>query len=175
MKGQPDYEFVNRFTHNGVMLFKPSRDELGISVWYPLEFLNQHNDLEYSLRWVYAEGVPMNSFTLINSLVEEKPDLKKIEDHLESQGMFPLNMLFATSDGDHGYHMTGTFPKRKYNVGHGVYPKKGWLKENQWEGIVPKSEHPRIYNPESGIIVSANNFATSKNCKNGITHAFSFT
>jgi len=49
------------------------------------------------------------------------------------------------------------------------------LKENQWEGIVSSKEHPRLYNPESGIIVSANNLATTKNYKHGVSHAHSFT
>ena len=49
------------------------------------------------------------------------------------------------------------------------------MKDNLWQGFVPASEHPRLYNPESGIIVSANSLVTSKNCKNGISHAFSFT
>jgi hypothetical protein len=39
-------------------------------------------------------------------------------------------MNFVTKNGDIGYHMVGLFPKRKYEVGQGVYPKKGWLKEN---------------------------------------------
>lgn len=83
-------------------------------------------------------------------------------------------MNFVTAAGDIGYHMTGIFPKRKYKVAQGVYPKKGWLKENQWEGLIDTKEHPRIYNPKRGFIVSANNFVASKNSKWGISHAFSF-
>lgn len=70
--------------------------------------------------------------------------------------------------------MTGKFPKRKYNVLHGSYPKKGWLKENQWEGIITAKEAPHVLNPKSGYIASANNFATSKNTKYGLSHGFSF-
>lgn len=35
-------EFIleNRFTHNGVILAKPDKDEVGYSVFFPLEFLN---------------------------------------------------------------------------------------------------------------------------------------
>lgn len=71
--------------------------------------------------------------------------------------------------------MTGIFPKRKYNVVHGCIPKKGWLKENQWEGILYPKDMPHVVNPASGIIASANNFATSKHIKYGISHAFSFS
>jgi hypothetical protein len=40
------------------MLYKPERDDMGMAVWFPLEFLNQNNDLDYSMRWVYAVDHP---------------------------------------------------------------------------------------------------------------------
>lgn len=86
--------------------------------------------------------------------------------------MFPLNFIYATNDGDIGFHLTGLFPKRKYHVAHGTYVKKGWLPENQWEGFIDPKDHPRVRNPKSGIVVSANNLATSKHAKYGVTHAF---
>lgn len=84
-------------------------------------------------------------------------------------------MVFVTQNGDIGYQMTGTFPKRKYNVVHGAYPKKGWLKDNFWVGKLYPKDMPHVLNPASGIIASANNMATSKNIKYGLSHAFSFT
>lgn len=170
-----DYTFEFKYTHHGVMLYKPSKDDLGFSVWFPLEFLNQNNELQYSMRWVYSEGYPTRAYQMTKELVSNKPSLKDVEVFMEAQNMFPLNMMFVTSGGDIGYHMSGMFPKRKYNVHQGVYPKKGWLKENLWQGFIDPKEHPRLYNPESGFIVSANNFVASKNCKHGLSHAFSFT
>lgn len=140
------YDF--KFTHHGALLYKPTRDDLGFSVWFPLEFLNQNNDLNYSIRWVYGEDVPNKIYSMSKELVSLNPDLEKLEQFLENQNMFPLNMNFVTSKGDIGYHMTGLFPKRKYMVGHGVYPKKGWMKENLWQGFVSPKEHPRLYNPK---------------------------
>jgi penicillin amidase len=55
-----------------------------------------------------------------------------------------------------------------------VYPKKGWLKENQWLGAIPNEELPKLLNPKKGYIVSANNLITTKNVLHGISHAFSF-
>ncbi len=68
--------------------------------------------------------------------------------------------------------MTGLFPKRKYAVTQGVYIKKGWLPENQWDGFLSPKDYPRLVNPKSGYFVSANNLVTSKNAKFGISHAF---
>ena len=125
-----DFTYEYKFTNNGPLLFKPKKDDIGFSVWFPLEFLNQNNDLDYSLWWVYDRGVPSRSFSIVKELFEDKPNMANIERLLELQTMYPMNVMFVTSDGDIGYHMTGLFPKRKYNVGQGVYPKKGWLKEN---------------------------------------------
>src|SRR5438105_1024799 len=83
-------------------------------------------------------------------------------------------MVFTTSTGDIGYKMGGSFPLRKYNVGYGTYPKKGWLKENQWDGIIQNAELPKVVNPTKGYVVSANNIASTKHIKHGISHAFSF-
>jgi penicillin amidase len=71
--------------------------------------------------------------------------------------------------------MTGQFPKRKYDVVHGIFPKKGWMKENQWEGFLFPKDMPRLLNPASGIIASANNMITTKNFNHGVSHSFSFT
>ena len=87
---------------------------------------------------------------------------------------FPLNVVFVASNGDIGYAMTGLHPQRKHNVVHGVYPKKGWLKENQWVGLINNKLLPRVLNPKAGYIVSANNLITSSNTKFGISHSFSF-
>jgi penicillin amidase len=109
--------FDYKFTHNGVLLHKPSKDELGFSIWFPLEFLNQNNDLNYSLRWIYSDDVPTKVYSISKELFQSKPSLARMEKFLENQNIFPLNMNFVTKDGHIGYHMTGLFPKRKYNVG----------------------------------------------------------
>ena len=63
---------------------------------------------------------------------------------LERKVMFPLNIVYVTEEGDIGYHLTGLYPKRKYKVPHGSYPKKGWLPENQWDGFESTKLHPRV-------------------------------
>lgn len=69
----------------------------------------------------------------------------------------------------------GIIPKRKHNVASGVYPKIGKNPDNKWQGRVPIDEMPILINPQSGYIVSTNNFVTSSNVQNGISHAFTFT
>ncbi|MCP5372791.1 MAG: penicillin acylase family protein [Hyphomicrobiales bacterium] len=42
-------------------------------------------------------------------------------------------------------------------VGHGWVPKPGWTGEADWTGTIPFEELPQAFNPESGILVNANN------------------
>lgn len=39
-----DVELEYSFTKNGVVMFKPDKDEMDFSLWFPLEFLNQNED-----------------------------------------------------------------------------------------------------------------------------------
>ena len=49
---------------------------------------------------------------------------------------FVINFVFVLESGDIGYTPGGVFPKRKHNVPHGVYLKRGDQIENQWEGLI---------------------------------------
>ncbi len=67
------------------MLFKPSKDDIGYSLWFPLEFLNQNNDLNYSLRWVYEEPLePITVYTTSKELFNKNPTLEGIEKFMEA-------------------------------------------------------------------------------------------
>lgn len=85
----------------------------------------------------------------------------------------PLNMLFATANGDIGYAPGVVFPDRKYKVTHGSFPKQGWKQENSWLGFVDADELPHLVNPASGFIGSCNNRISSERVQHGLTHAHS--
>ncbi|MBV7333906.1 penicillin acylase family protein [Chloroflexi bacterium TSY] len=77
-------------------------------------------------------------------------------DHaLADWGAAPQNFVYADVNGYIGYVMGGNIPKRERNVG--LLPAPGWTGEHEWMEMIPHDELPRITNPESGIIVTANN------------------
>lgn len=125
------------------------------------------------MRWVFSQSQPI-IFHQLRQFAEKNMTGMEFLELMNEQRQFPLNLVFTTSNGDIGYKMTGSFPLRKYNVGFGTYPKKGWMKENQWDGIIPNEELPKLVNPERGYVISTNNLVTSKHIKHGISHAFSF-
>ncbi len=64
------------------------------------------------------------------------------------------NFVYADIDGNIGYHVAGPVPVRE-GCG-GDIPADGTLGTCRWTGTIPYDELPHVYNPESGIIVSAN-------------------
>lgn len=65
------------------------------------------------------------------------------------------NLLYADVDGNIGYQMPGNVPVR--SKGDGRLPVPGWTGEYEWTGYIPFEEHPFVFNPPSGYIVTANN------------------
>jgi acyl-homoserine lactone acylase PvdQ len=131
--------------------------------------------LNYSIKWVYDQGLPTNAFSLKKELLDiESFDISQSTKYFESATMFPLNLVYATYDGHIGYHMNGLFPKRPYQVQWGVYPKKGWLAANYWSEFIHPKDLPRMQDPAEGFLVSANNIVNSKRSRNGISHGFAF-
>lgn len=64
------------------------------------------------------------------------------------------NLVYADVDGNIGYQVPGRVPVRR-SAG-GQYPAIGWTSDADWIGWVPFEDMPTIYNPESGVIATAN-------------------
>nr|HRJ42414.1 penicillin acylase family protein [Caldilineaceae bacterium] len=68
------------------------------------------------------------------------------------------NFVYADVDGNIGYRLAGDIPIRR--AGLGLLPAPGWTDEYEWTGIIPHDELPTVFNPPSGLIVTANNKLT---------------
>ncbi|WP_435107961.1 penicillin acylase family protein [Nocardiopsis synnemataformans] len=64
------------------------------------------------------------------------------------------NLVYADDEGNIGYQAPGLVPVR--GEGDGRYPAPGWDSDYDWQEYVPFDELPSVYNPESGVIVTAN-------------------
>jgi penicillin amidase len=82
-------------------------------------------------------------------------DCKQIEAALNHYIGFPMNFVYADVDGHIGWWAQGRYPIRK--TGHGTVPQEGWTGSGDWIGYIPPSETPHVYDPASGLIVTANN------------------
>ena len=66
--------------------------------------------------------------------------------------------VFADCHGNIGYRLAGAVPIRR--SGNGLVPAPGWDSSYAWNGVIPDDELPRLLNPASGMIVTANNKIT---------------
>ncbi|MBI2677571.1 MAG: penicillin acylase family protein [Candidatus Koribacter versatilis] len=65
-----------------------------------------------------------------------------------------LNVVYADVDGHIGYQATGMIPIR--NGWDGNLPVSGADDTHEWSGNIPFAELPQVYDPESGILATAN-------------------
>ncbi|CAN5409850.1 penicillin acylase family protein [soil metagenome] len=72
------------------------------------------------------------------------------------------NVVYADRDGHIGYQAAGLVPIRKSGNG-GRLPSAGWRPENDWTGeYVPYDGLPNVLDPDSGVIVTANQAVTEQ-------------
>ncbi len=62
---------------------------------------------------------------------------------------------YADTRGNIGFHLAGRIPQRTQNLG--LLPASGWDPAYDWGPPIPQEQLPQLYNPESGLIVVANN------------------
>jgi len=64
------------------------------------------------------------------------------------------NFVYADVDGDIGYRMSGLLPLR--DPANHTVPVGGSTSAHDWHGYVPQSQMPRLFNPPSHAIATAN-------------------
>ncbi len=114
-------------------------------------FITDENH-SYAMRWAAAEPSGFQfPFLDINRA-------RNWEEFKASIARFPgpgQNFVYADTDGNIGYHATGRLPIRSENC-MGDVPSDGASGECEWRGFIPFDELPQLYNPPSGMIVTAN-------------------
>ncbi|HXE90445.1 MAG TPA: penicillin acylase family protein [Terriglobales bacterium] len=68
------------------------------------------------------------------------------------------NVVYADVDGHIGYQATGRIPIRR--SGDGAVPVSGATRDHDWIGYVPYEELPRVFDPPTGILATANGRVT---------------
>lgn len=108
------------------------------------------NQQYYALSWT-AASAPF-SFPFLNI-----DRARNWQEFTEALAHFPgpaQNFVYADVDGNIGYHAAGEVPIRKNYMGD--VPVDGSSGEYEWDGYIPFDQLPSLYNPPSGIIITAN-------------------
>jgi penicillin G amidase len=120
-----------------------------------------------SLRWTANE--PSREFRCLFG-VNQARNWHEFLDSLAYQSAPTLNYVYADCHGNIGYSLAGKIPLRRRIPS--LLPLDGWIQDNNWQGYVPFSELPRIYNPPEGIIATANNRIVDASYPHYLSHFF---
>lgn len=109
-----------------------------------------------ALRWTLYDGLHMPFFDV--DTAQNWDDFRKAFSQLDAPGQ---NVVYADVDGNIGYQTTGHIPIRA--AGDGSLPVSGADDAHEWKSYIPFDKLPRVYNPSSGIIATANGRITPDN------------
>ena len=138
VKGRAEPEVLEvRSTHHGPIV----NEALGADEAEPL-----------ALRWLTLDEPTAFAGMFELHSIESGPELvAKLEGHTAPAS----NLIWADRHGSIGYKLIGRLPLRK--GGCPDLPKPGWTGEFEWTGTIPYEELPETVDPESGLLVTANN------------------
>ena len=106
----------------------------------------------YSLRWSLLDPATLQTGGIFN--VNRARNWKEFTIALSSYRGPTQNFVYADIDGHIGYYGAGWIPIRK--SGDGSVPYDGATDDGEWTGFIPFAKLPHLYDPPSGMIVTAN-------------------
>ena len=80
------------------------------------------------------------------------------------------NIVYADSTGNIGYYAAGLVPIR--NSGDGSVPYDGAKDDGEWTGFISFEKLPHLFNPPSGIVVTANQRIVGTDYPYFLTHSW---
>jgi penicillin amidase len=133
----------------GVKGRKPVQSDTWLTAHGPV-FLNDEGN-NYSLRWAAAEAATLEFPFLALDRAANWEEFNQALRRYPGPGQ---NFVYADVDGNIGYHAAGMLPIRQGC--RGDVPADGDKDDCLWSGTIPYDDLPQVFNPESGIITSAN-------------------
>lgn len=129
-----------------------SPQELNIreTVWGPVLDDRSYPDGELALRWLAHQPDAVNLRQLELETARSVDEAMAIANRM---GMPPQNFVCGDSDGNIGWTIAGQIPVRAEF--DSTIPAD-WSAANGWTGWLDADEYPRVVNPESGRIWTAN-------------------
>jgi len=129
---------------------EPETLEVISTIWGPI-IDNDHRGRRRALRWIAhdTESVNLNVVRL-----EKASSVTEALDIAAQCGIPPQNMVCADRDGHIGWTIMGRIPRR---IGFNGQTPESWADGTcRWDGWLEKEEYPRILDPPSGFLWTAN-------------------
>ncbi len=126
--------------------------------------VHRENDKAYAMRWTALEpGGLSNTYSWLGKAQNWK-EFREALSHVWGPGQ---NVIYADVDGNIGYTLAARVPIRK--KGRGTVPVPGDSDDYEWTGYIPFEDMPQSFNPDSGLIVTANARVTGPDYKPYLT------
>ena len=122
----------------------------------------------YALRWTALD--PTRNRADSTFQLNRARNWKEFSKALETFTAPTQNVVYADVDGHIGYHAAGIVPIRK--SGDGSVPYDGSTDEGEWVSYIPIDKLPQVYDPPSGIIVTANQRIVGTDYPYFLTHSW---
>jgi penicillin amidase len=140
IKGKPNVSVDLKFTRHGPVLW---------------EDLVSHRAL--ALRWVGAE--PGTAGYMASLTMDRVRNWQEFEEAVKRWKLPTHNIVYADIEGNVGEHSVGMAPIRKNFTGTMPIPGDAGY---EWAGWVPVQELPHQFNPQRGLVVTANQRMTAE-------------
>ena len=125
---------------------------------------NEHGILEgepgengYYLNFAWS-GLKASTAKSVNNILKipQAKNAAEAMNYFAGLSFAPFNWTMADTAGNIGYQLSGLFPKKAENTS-GLLPYLGWDESQSWQGMTPPDQNPKAFNPEDGLIITANN------------------
>lgn len=123
----------------------------------------------FALRWT-ALDPQLESVSAFYKLNHAR-NWKEFCEGLKTYAGATQNFVYADVDGHIGYYGAGYIPTRK--SGDGSVPYDGSKDDGEWTGYIPFDKLPHVYDPPSGMIVTANARIVGRDYPYHLTNAWS--
>jgi penicillin amidase len=126
----------------------------------------EKDSARYALRWTALDAKLQNiaGFHALN----RARNWTEFREALSSYTGPMQNMVYADADGHIGYYAAGRVPIRK--SGDGSTPYDGSTDAGEWLGYIPFDQLPHLFDPPSGLIVTANQRIVGRDYPYFLTH-----
>lgn len=112
----------------------------------------QQDGKRYSVKWTALDPKNLEFEAFFN--LNRARDWVEFKRALKNYGGATQNFVYADTKGNIGWYAAGRIPIRR--KGDGSLPYDGSTNDGDWVGYIPFDELPHLYNPPSGLIVTAN-------------------
>ena len=119
-----------------------------------LEGEPEENGYYLNFAWSARQGTVAESVNNLLKIAQAK-NAAEAMNYFAGLSFAPFNWTMADTEGNIGYQLSGLFPKKAKNTS-GLLPYLGWDESQDWQGMTPTDQNPKVFNPKDGLIITAN-------------------